>query len=381
MSHINFVDFKNTIPVEGIVRLANTRPIFDIFADVEVPQDPDYVRRKGYARQQFSDVAGDVDEMRLKIAGAVLAAACNPVIIFSDIDGTASRFTALAADSKMVKGYKAAMARLNDQKDGTSAFCVTGRSEEDVTAILTRDTEDILSTQGAVLYSKDKNNLPVPAICSHGTVFLKANGEREEIPLNPEESAFVKKAHDLGQAIKAQFPNVVVQYKHSGIDVKDESGHDIEEIRQRLKELCNSDDNPAAGEKSSFAVHNEGDIETSIRFELVDKARALNKFVLNARKDETPALLIYIGDSFGEGGTDRRAAEYVQSLGGLAIQILNDRPQNVAAKDSDFQPDIILSNPEAAAKFMAEIVRRKMAVPYAPAPEREPGQGTQTLGL
>jgi len=378
MDKMNVIPYKDLIDAPSFkidaARLSDSRHIHALLDNQSIPQDPDWQKRPGYVRQNFHHVVQNIDNTRCALARVVLAMTRYPVTILSDIDGTASAMVPLASDSRLVPGYKEAAVKLShaykiDNRAPSQLTFITGRSEEDAQAILTQPGPEICQNAGnaqRILLEQNSTALALPVICSHGTVMLTPEGEKREIPLTEEQQAFINEAYQHADWMQTNYPSVVVQKKHSGIDIKDSSGANIAEIREKLKAFCNSPKNPLIDGTHSFAIHDEGDIESSIRFERADKARAIKEFVLSMFDSRPGTMLVYIGDSYGVGGTDRRAAEFVQSLGGIAIQILNDRPQNVPGPEDSFRPDLILPNPDVAAKLLTHIAETKERSAFTP---------------
>jgi hypothetical protein len=65
--------------------------------------------------------------------------------------------------------------------------------------------------------------------------------------------------------------------------------------------------------------------------------------------------------SLGQPGTDRKAAEFVQSQGGAVIQVLNDRPRN-SPEPGGLKPDVVLASPDMAAAYLGAMVSTRRAI-------------------
>lgn len=216
----------------------------------------------------------------------------------------------------MVPGYLDTAKAIAANPSDTFAF-ITGRGREDAFRIV-----------GA--------KPPCSVIYSHGTACLYEDGRTEEIPLSLNEEKDLAEIKTTAQQLKEEILGATLQIKHSGIDLKI-TNNNITPLRDALETVC--------ADKPAFQVCSEGSSEVSVRYALADKSRAIDTFVVS--RLTKPALLCYIGDSFGPEGTDRKAAEYVQKNGGIVVQVLNDRP----APEDGFKPDVILPNPQATAAF------------------------------
>lgn len=332
---------------DDAIRLSRSRRFFKI-ADSAVPQDPDWQKRENYLRQTFLGSVNDLYRARVNMASAEKAMRENRTVFLLDIDGTESEFVFNPLDAALVPGLVDTLERLGHHADGSRAFNVTGRCESEAPA----------------LYLKERPNLVIPAICSHGTVMLKPEGSglsRYALELSEDQSAFMRAAHALADEIGAwsdlKSPLEIVQKKYSSIDIKARNEEDIQRIEKRLRAFCEGDINPRVEGQPCFAVHKEGSLEISIRFERADKKAAIDHFVIPETGRD--CLFVYAGDSFGIGGTDRAAARYVQEvLGGIAIQVLNDRPQEM----DGFVPHVILPNPEALGTILRSVADYKDAM-------------------
>jgi trehalose-6-phosphatase len=364
----------------NVERYAGSRAVLDVLSDTAIPVDPDKTGLS--STKAFHDVVTDQAQNHMRLAELLLAVRDAPILILSDIDGTASRFTKTASAARLVGGYKDSLVRINNAHNlldtrQNVAMCITGRSEQDARHILTQPGAPIYQhTPGGhrgVLLSENSTDLPVPVICSHGTCLLLPDGEQKEYPLTDEQKMFLSHAEIVAYEIERSYADLAIQIKHSGIDIKFPDTYNyqaVERAKTRLAELCDQDLNPKVDGGKSFAVHSEGDFEVSIRFEKADKAAAIDYFVSEILGDHPGAMPVYLGDSFAKGGTDRKAAEYVQSLGGFAIQVLNGRPQNIPADHEGFRPDITLPNPEAASKLLAYITTVLENKGFSPAMRR-----------
>ncbi len=323
-------------------RLSLSRFLPPITNNKDVPIDPDYKKRTDYMRQEFNDVVTLSDrDYHLKLAEIILACVRNDILLLSDGDGTGAVLEADAFVSRLEPGYHDAMdviARTGNSR----SYLITGRHEEAAFSIIA-------------------DELKFPVICDHGAVFLTPDGKGSKIELTPAQEEFVRRAHQLARQIEQQYPGLTVQLKYSGIDIKDDSGLNIENIRQRLHGLCASGGNPVIdGGRTAFSVYDgEGSVETSIRFNGVDKAKSFEIFILPSLNDDVPRLPVFLCDSLGPHGTDRRLAEMVQDMGGIVIQVLNDRPDCMPEEGSTFKPDLILPNPGAARLLLQQISTRR----------------------
>jgi hypothetical protein len=315
-----------------------------IMSNIEVPRDPDAGQNPHYLRQSFNRT--DTNDMA--IAKLAYIAARAPIVLMTDLDGTGARFTEHVEDSHLVPGYLDALIRIhsthalsNDPQDRNYVYAVTGRSEEDAMRLL--------SVGG---------RLPIPLIHSHGAGLINPNGTRDNIMLTEKEDEFLRRAHGYAETRKDD-PDLQVQIKPNGIDIKDFSGRKIQDIRADIKQLMKHV--PTWLDCPTFAIHNEGPAETSIRYEVADKARSIEHYIISKADPKTDILYIFAGDSFGRGGTDLAAASLIQSLGGVVIRVQNDRPGCTPNPDV-LQPNITLPNPEALATLMISIADTKEAL-------------------
>lgn len=357
MSLIKYQDLlTDPAQIRDAQRFMGSRTFFQILKDSDVPRDPDADKNPHYLRQSFNRT--DANDMA--IAKFAYLASRMPIVLLSDLDGTGARFTERVEDSKLTPGYLEALTRINSTHlhgnhpyDHNQVYAVTGRTEKDA----------------RVLLDDQYNRLQIPLIHSHGVGFVTPNGEREEITMSEEEDDFLLTT--LTYALtKKNDPDLQVQTKSNGIDIKDLNGSKIEVIRDEINQLMKYC--PQRNGTNSFGVHHEGPAETSIRFDVADKARAIQHFIISKADPEAGALFIYAGDSFGKGGTDLNAASFIQSIGGVAIRVQNDRPGCAPDPHGDFQPDITLPNPEALCTLLTSIADTKEAL----AKSRQPQQAS-----
>jgi hypothetical protein len=369
MALVRFSDLASAASLTGDAQSLAGQDAFlhAVFGDLTVPRDPDWAKRKNYVSQVFNDTAEN------RRAAALFAAAAieHPVVILSDIDGSAAPFSMKASESRLVPTYKSSMLRLANAGDGSKAIFITGRKEEHARAILTNPDAAIYDSEGRVLLPEGSRKLAFPVICSHGSLYIPPDSEQgmpqETVPypMTRAEKAFVHELHQFADGVsRANMAEVSsgkmdIQIKHSGIDIRRTIGELAPDMLKKMAALHDPRLNP----EGAFKMHAESKYEVSSRFEKANKAKAAQYFVIDpAQKDAAvqPALYVAVVDSVGDGGTDREFAEFVQkSLGGVVLFVQNDRPDCMPT--NGFTPDICLPSPKAAAGLLKTVANGKDA--------------------
>ncbi len=194
---------------------------------------------------------------------------------------------------------------------------------------------------------KRDGDLPFTITGSHGVEHLETGGSLVQYRFTPEEQKFVAAIHDFGHYMQDKYHGITIEIKHGVLGVNAGTLPDItrktasEEAMAFLTDIISSDANPVTGTgQQVFDLVQESGHEMEIRPSVYGKDFGIRYFIKPARE----SLTIFFGDSFGETGTDRPAAEYIKANGGKVVMVMNGRIK-VPEKNDPAAPDMVFQSP------------------------------------
>jgi trehalose-phosphatase len=300
-----------------------------------------------------------MQDLASKIITAVLLG--KPVYIMADFDGTISEHVDNPALATVHPGCFAGLVRL--QAIGAFPFLSTGRYMPVAEKLMT-PFSIVVDSNKKILVHPDDQRLRFPIIATHGVQYRAPNGKHTQYDIGNPAIKLMEELQKNTTLLQKEYPGLFIEKKYGTVSINTKLMTDLEkkhaayEAAKKLMEDCVSISPEVDGQPIfELAAESKDKVELEVRPRPYGKAWGLRHFI----NPEPDSLIIQLGDSFGEGGTDRAAAimlnDKKQYTDGhvLFIKTRSNTPQ---PPDSPARAEMMFAGPTALSEYLNDTATR-----------------------